>query len=333
MKLKSLWNNLVKKSKKLFSLCLPTLLLTVQCAAGFSSTAAIGNQALAAAKKPTKQGASAMKISAAPAKNPLKETGEKKTVPILLYHNLARDTETSISASTIYESQFRAELDTLKAQGCTAVTFQQMINFVERGIPLPERPVCITFDDGYLSNYEIAFPILQEYGMKATIFVVGSSVGCTEYYKDTQHRITPHFSYEQAAEMANSGMISIQSHTYDMHQWAPFETGNKVRRNILQLPGESTEAYTKFLKADFTRSRSEIEDATGREVNILSYPGGAVSKLSQQILRDMGVKATMTIQSKKAVLVRGRPTSLERMGRFYVKSTTKPEEFLKWITP
>ena len=77
----------------------------------------------------------------------------------------------------------------------------------------------VTFDDGYSSFYELAFPILKELSIQATVFPIGVSVG-KDTYKDTGISIIPHFNWQQAQEMASSGLVSIQSHSYDMHQWA-----------------------------------------------------------------------------------------------------------------
>ena len=49
--------------------------------------------------------------------------------------------------------------------------------------------------------------------------------------EDTEYNITPHFDFEKAREMVDSGLIEIQSHTYDFHQWAPYENGEKVKLN------------------------------------------------------------------------------------------------------
>lgn len=80
----------------------------------------------------------------------------------------------------------------LSEAGYTGVSFDELQAYVLRGAPLPEKPVVITFDDGYESNYTLAYPILQKYGMKATIFAIGVSFG-TDHYKDTDYAITPHF--------------------------------------------------------------------------------------------------------------------------------------------
>ena len=107
----------------------------------------------------------------------------------------------------------------LKEQGYTPISFDELIAFVEQGTPLPEKPVMITFDDGYASNAVYAYPVLRELGFHASIFAIGCSIGHDRYYKDTQYSLTPHFGQDEITEMLRSGLISIGSHTYDMHQW------------------------------------------------------------------------------------------------------------------
>lgn len=100
---------------------------------------------------------------------------------------------------------FEAQIAALAQAGYTAVFPDDLAAYVNQGKALPDKPIVITFDDGYLSNYEYAWPILEKYGMVATIFMVGATTGNTEHYKDTAYPITPHFSYEQGAEMVASG--------------------------------------------------------------------------------------------------------------------------------
>ena len=192
------------------------------------------------------------------------------SVPILMYHHLADE---SNGASCMSTALFEQHMDALCAAGYHTVSFADLINFVEHGTDLPEKPIVITFDDGYLSNYEIAYPILQARDMKATIFIIGVSVGKTTY-KDTSYPITPHFTYEQAKEMVDSGLIEIQSHTYDMHQWQPFEEG-PARVNATQMPWESEEEYVRYFRDDIARSVKLIEENVGCDVYALAYPGGA----------------------------------------------------------
>ncbi len=256
---------------------------------------------------------------------PLAEDAISAQVPILMYHNLAEEGD---GGDTMSAANFEAQIRALAENGYTAVTFDDLMAYVYEGADLPEKPVVITFDDGYLSNYELAWPILEQYGMKATIFAIGVSVG-KDTYKDTGNAMTPHFSYEQAAEMAASGTISVQSHTYDMHQWAPFEDGDgPFRETILPLPGESEEDYVAALTADFTRSRSELEAATGQPVNVLAYPSGAYSTLTQATLTELGVRVTLSTNPGINTVVRGLPQTLCGMLRFGMNDTVTPEALL-----
>lgn len=248
-------------------------------------------------------------------------------VPILMYHHLSEDVTNSEMVSP---EQFEVQIRALSEAGYTGVSFDELQAYVLRGEPLPEKPVVITFDDGYRSNYTLAYPILQKYGMKATIFAIGVSFG-TDHYKDTDYAITPHFGAAEAAEMTASGLISIQSHTYDMHQWPPYETGSAVRENILQLSSESEEAYVQALTEDFTRSRALLEGATGQPVDVLAYPAGQYSTLTQVTLQSLGVHVTLSTNPGVNTVVKGLPQTLYAMLRFGITEDISPEALLDMI--
>ena len=248
-------------------------------------------------------------------------------VPILMYHHLSEDVTNSEMVSP---AQFEAQIRALSEAGYTGVSFDELQAYVLRGEPLPEKPVVITFDDGYESNYTLAYPILQKYSMKATIFAIGVSFG-KDHYKDTDYAITPHFGAAEAAEMAASGLVSIQSHTYDMHQWLPYETGSAVRENILPLPGESEEAYVQTLTEDFTRSRAQLESATGQPVDVLAYPAGQYSTLAQVTLQSLGVHVTLSTNPGVNTVVKGLPQTLYAMLRFGITEDVSPEALLDMI--
>ena len=168
--------------------------------------------------------------------------------------------------------------------------------------------------------------------MKATIFAIGVSLG-KDTYKDTEHEMNPHFSGEEAAEMVASGLISVQSHTYDMHQWPPFETGDgPFRETILPLPGESEEDYVAALTADIQKSRQVLEDATGETVDVLAYPSGAYSTLSQWVLEENGIRVTLSTEPGANTVVRGLPQTLYCMKRFHVDGSVSPADLLGLLT-
>ncbi len=246
-------------------------------------------------------------------------------VPVLTWHQL---TEEVSGSATISPETFRKQIQALSEAGCNAISLEQLRDYVYNGTPLPEKPIVLTFDDGYLSNYEDAFPVLGEYNMKATIFAIGVSIG-KDTYKDTDHAMTPHFGAAEMQEMVDSGLISIQSHTYDMHQWPPFEDGNdRVRETLAQLPGESDADYEAAVKADIQQSQQAIEPITGEKVNALSYPEGAYGTLTMDALRSQGIELTFTTQPGVNAVVQGLPQTLYSMHRITMTEDTNMDEFL-----
>ena len=96
--------------------------------------------------------------------------GGGQPLPILMYHHFADESK---SGTVVTPGRFREQMTALREAGYEAVTIPQVIGFVREGAPLPEKPVLITMDDGYGSNLTVAAPILEETGMRATIFVIG----------------------------------------------------------------------------------------------------------------------------------------------------------------
>lgn len=213
-------------------------------------------------------------------------------VPILMYHHITPEAANVENSMTITPERFEEHVSVMIEEGYTPVFLEELIAYVEYGTKLPQKPICITFDDGYLSNYEYAFPILKKYNAKANIAIIGTSIGATKY-KDTEFEIIPHFDVEQAREMEASGIVSIISHTYDMHQATAFESGDKIRTNAIKLENETEEEYEKALCQDYEKISQILKDELEKENLILAYPYGRNSEQSNRILKELGVKMTL----------------------------------------
>ena len=244
-------------------------------------------------------------------------------VPILLYHNI---TDKQSDASNMTSEAFEAHIQALSDAGYTAVSLDQLRAYVERGEPLPARPVVITFDDGYTSNFTLAYPILKKYNMKATIFSIGISAG-RDTYRNSDQPIHPHFSYEQAREMIASGLISVQSHSYDLHAFADYEPG-EMRHGVLPLPGESEHDYMTVLREDFTRSIVDLEAGTGTPVTAFAYPNGLSTHESDVVLAECGISVTLLTEPRTNTLIRGLPQCLRGMGRYNMSAEITPDKLL-----
>ena len=212
-------------------------------------------------------------------------------LPILMYHALTTDPALA-SDTTVTVEAFEEQIATLTALGYTSIFFGELRDYVKNGKPLPEKPIMITFDDGYSSNLELGGPILSKYGQKATVSVIGISVG-KDTYKDTDIPILPHFSYEEARLAYEGGIFDFQSHTYDMHQR---EYEEAPRHGMLQKEGESEEEYIASLKNDFALSKQLLEEGVGNEVFVIIYPHGKRTELTDSVLKESGAEISVTVE-------------------------------------
>ncbi|MEX0975167.1 MAG: polysaccharide deacetylase family protein, partial [Bacillota bacterium] len=126
-------------------------------------------------------------------------------VPVLLYHELTADT-VSPKGMIVPLHEFREQMTLLKDCGYESITASQLEAHLAGRGTLPSRPVLITFDDGYESVYTLAYPVLRDLGLRATAFVVGTTL-----------RTPNHMTFEQLREMSASGVVEIASHTYAGH--------------------------------------------------------------------------------------------------------------------
>ncbi len=255
-----------------------------------------------------------------------KENYESK-FNILTFHSV---TENPTENTMISPLKFEEDIKYLYDNGFTSISFDDLYKYVYNGIELPKKPILITFDDGYLNNYESAFPILKKYNFKATIFTIGNLIGSKDYYKNTNNKLRPHFSFDEAKEMVDSGLIDIQSHSYDMHQWKEFELdrnidSSKIRENVLKLENESEQDYIDALKNDIAKMQNIIFENLNKNITAFSYPSGKHDTLSEVVLSQNGILATVTIDEGENTIIKGLPQSLYLLKRYNVEESTNLE--------
>ncbi|RVU54809.1 polysaccharide deacetylase family protein [Anaerosphaera multitolerans] len=242
-------------------------------------------------------------------------------VPVILLHSID-DGEYSIS-----KEQFERQIRLIKESGYNTVSLKDLYDYTEKGVELPDNPILITFDDGYTSNYEVAYPLFKELNMKSTIYLIGSSLG-KDTYKETGEEIIPHFDSSEAVEMWESGLIDIQSHSYDMHQSEKFEENSPVRKSVQRFEGESEDEYIKAFKDDFEKESIIIEEITKEPIHSFSYPTGYYSEETEVLLGLLGVKSTLTIDEGKNTIIKGLPQSLFKLKRINIYRDMPDENLL-----
>lgn len=206
---------------------------------------------------------------------------------VLNYHKID---DMNISLS-VRPEDFERQMKYLVEQNFHAITPQEMYAALVEGAELPENPVLITFDDGYLDNYTNAYPILKKYGLKATIFVI------TGFMDRGQ---PGYFTWGQAAEMEASGLISIESHTV-------------THSSLTDLNEEQMQREIKASKAD-------IERRLGKQVEFLAYPTGTYNLHIAALVKEAGYKGAFTVKYGN-VDQASNLFALERVPIFHTENT------------
>jgi peptidoglycan/xylan/chitin deacetylase (PgdA/CDA1 family) len=232
-------------------------------------------------------------------------------LPVVMYHSIQKN-RSKLGRYTISPEELEADFKWLQDNGYRSVTIDQLVMYTEgksaEGSPLPEKPVFLTFDDGYYDNMYYADPLLKKYGFTAAIFVVGDFIDKSE----REGCQNPNYSYASRRtleQMAQEGYWEIESHSYSLHLC------NRGRDGVKRKHGESDEAYERLLRDDFSKIGELIEGVAGRRPRAFAYPFGSMSGEAESVLREMGYKITLSCSLGIAEIRAGEPDTLYKMKR------------------
>lgn len=220
------------------------------------------------------------------------ERTHPRYLPVLMYHHIDEEPE-RFQSGTLTPERFEEDMLYLTALGFETINTRDLKRIIEGKQDWPERPIMVTIDDGYRSVYEHAYPILKSVNQKAISTVIGSSVGRhTHLFSGAP--IIPHFSWKEAREMSASGVIDIQSHSFDLHQPGG---ENGEGKGAGKKEGETNAAYIKRFTADTLNNHHFIEEnIPGHQVALYSYPYGIYNEMTENALKELGYIATLTVE-------------------------------------
>lgn len=240
-------------------------------------------------------------------------------LPILMYHEIASDGE-DLDEYTASTAQLEADLRALSEQGFETVFLSDVVACVRQGTPLPPKPVLLVFDDGYRSVLSKVIPLLERYGARAMVSVIGARAQGIADGCDTSGL---YMRWEELAEAVESGRVELQSHSAQLHVY-------RSRRGVQRLPEETAESYAQMLLTDMRLMDAWACAADVPMLRAFAYPYGYVEPLADALLREQGYVATMTSEPHVNLLSRDTDC-LYRMGRFNRSGLVDTQTVLGWL--
>ena len=187
-------------------------------------------------------------------------------IPILLYHNFVTEVPNSDQDDFKYintPESFEENIKTFLDNGYTIISIKELADADKGKTELPNKPIIITFDDGYYSNYEYIYPILKKYNAKASIFIVTDKIG-------KEFDGIKYLGWDECLEMQNSGLVEIYSHS---------------KKHVFydKLP-------VREIRDDVKESYEMIEEHLGKkDLKVFAYPYGAYTEETVRILKNNGI--------------------------------------------
>lgn len=245
-----------------------------------------------------------------------------RDVPVVMYHHITENPKRA-GKYVILKSELERDFDLIKEKGYSTVTVSDLIDYVDGKKDLPEKIIMLTFDDGFESVRELAWPLLKERSMKAVLSVVGS---ITETYAENRDRNInyAYLNWDDIRELHESGDFEIQNHTYDMHN-----IGSGGRKGLSRKSGESPVDYEVALKDDLSRMQSLLKNLSGVDATAVAYPYGSYSKETLSIVKKLNFKASFVCEERVNRVTPSDKDSLFNLGRYNRPSGKSSEEFFE----
>ena len=167
--------------------------------------------------------------------------------------------------------------------------------------------------------------------MKAIIFAIGWAIVKDEY-KNTGEKIIKHFDFSQIREMTSTGLIEVQSHTFDMHQSESYEQSVNVRESVLKFDSETEKDYIEALENDYRQFDILLFNNAGYRNYAIAYPHGDYNAVAEEVFENLGTYVTFSTEfSDKNILVQGNFESLRALNRFTISESVSKDGLLKLI--
>lgn len=232
-----------------------------------------------------------------------------KNIPILMYHSISDQANPKFRQFTVSPSLFIEHLAYLQQHMYTPITVTQLANMLSQGSPaLPERPVVITFDDGFADFSTAALPALKQFGFVATLYVATAYVNATSrWLKSEGEEARPMLSWEQLSEISAYGVeCGGHTHTHPQLDTIPLTAA----------------------RDEITRCKQLLEEHLGQPVTSISYPFGYYTSAVRRLAKEVGYTSACAVRHAMST----ESTDPFALTRLFVSADTHVEELEALLT-
>ena len=195
----------------------------------------------------------------------IKDKARKAKVPVLMYHDILPTKEVFFDVTP---EELEADFELMKSKGVTPISLDQLIIHLRTGSPLPEKPVLLTFDDGYGGHYEYVYPLLKRYKYPAAFSVYTKNMGINTGRS--------HITWEQLKIMVEDPLITIAGHS-------------KTH------PPDLTKLSDEELNQEVVESKQILEKKLGKSIRYFTYPTGKNDERVRKIVEEAGYIAALAM--------------------------------------
>ncbi|NJK36697.1 MAG: polysaccharide deacetylase family protein [Oscillatoriales cyanobacterium RM2_1_1] len=189
-------------------------------------------------------------------------------VPVIMYHDVLPKKQVSFDVTI---EAFTAHLQAIKENGLTPISLDQLVQHLRTGSALPEKPIVLTFDDGYLGHYEVVYSLLKKYNYPGAFSIYTDKIDGKIAGRST-------LTWEQLREMAADPLVTIVSHS-------------------LSHPKDLTELSDFQLQQELIQSKKILEDQLRVPMRYFTYPEGKYDERVSAWVKVAGYEAAFTMEN------------------------------------
>lgn len=215
-------------------------------------------------------------------------------IPVLCYHDIG---DTKKNPYSIPKERLREHFILLKEQGYQPISVDDYLKAKAGQVKLPDKPVMLTFDDGYISFYNDIFPLLKEFNYPAVMALV------TSWQETAPPRdVGEVIDWNMAKEMEASGLVTLASHSHNLHHYITLnkegDQGQAVSTLLYQNGKYETLAdYNQRILYDMLQTQAAFEKHLGHKSKVFVWPYGEYTSASVEAAKTAGFEALFTLNS------------------------------------